>query len=167
MSEDLLLTSPLEPTNEPYAISKIAGIKLCESYNRQYGRDYRSVMPTNLFGPSNNYHPENSHVIPALIRGFHEAKTANSPAVTIWGTGAPLREFLYVDDMAAASVFVMQLPQLIYQSHTTPMKSHINVGFGSDIRIAELAKAVGQCVGVAARGGIWSWVEVGVRGHAT
>lgn len=147
MTEDLLLTGPLEPTNEPYAIAKIAGIKLCESYNRQYGRDYRSVMPTNLYGPGDNYHPENSHVIPALIRRFHEAKTANAPAVTIWGTGTPKREFLYVDDMAAASVFVMQLPQLIYQSHTTPMQSHINVGFGSDIRIAELAKAVGQCVG--------------------
>ena len=147
MAEDVLLTGPLEPTNEPYAIAKIAGIKLCESYNRQYGRDYRSVMPTNLYGPGDNYHPENSHVIPALIRRFHEAKVAGAPEVVIWGTGTPRREFLYVDDMAAASVFVMQLPQSTYQVHTTPMQSHINVGFGSDVSIAELAHAVAQCVG--------------------
>jgi GDP-L-fucose synthase len=151
MAEDVLLTGPLEPTNEPYAIAKIAGIKLCESYNRQYGRDYRSVMPTNLYGPGDNYHAENSHVIPALIRRFHEAKVESAPEVVIWGTGTPKREFLYVDDMAAASVFVMQLPQSTYQTHTQPMQSHINVGFGSDISIAELAKAVGQTVGYAGR----------------
>lgn len=151
MLEDALLTGTLEPTNEPYAIAKIAGIKLCESYNRQYGQihgvDYRSVMPTNLYGPGDNYHSENSHVIPALIRRFHEAKLSNAPAVTIWGTGAPRREFLYVDDMAAASVHVMQLPKAIYNQHTTPMQSHINVGSGSDITIAEVAKAVAQTVG--------------------
>jgi GDP-L-fucose synthase len=151
MAEDVLLTGPLEPTNEPYAIAKIAGIKLCESYNRQYGRDYRSVMPTNLYGPGDNYHPENSHVIPALIRRFHEAKVERAPEVVIWGTGTPRREFLYVDDMAAASVFVMQLSQSAYQTHTTPMQSHINVGFGNDISIAELAQAVGHTVGYAGR----------------
>ena len=151
MSEDALLTGKLEPTNEPYAIAKIAGIKMCESYNRQYGQshgiDYRSVMPTNLYGPGDNYHPENSHVIPALIRRFHEAKIANAPEVVIWGTGTPRREFLYVDDMAAASVFVMQLSKEIYDSQTEPMQSHINVGFGSDVTIAELATAVGAAVG--------------------
>ena len=151
MREDALLTGVLEPTNEPYAIAKIAGIKLCESYNRQYGTshgvDYRSVMPTNLYGPGDNYHPENSHVIPALIRRFHEAKVAGAPSVSIWGSGTPKREFLYVDDMAAASVFVMNLPQATYQQHTQPMLSHINVGFGSDVTIAELAQAVGQAVG--------------------
>ena len=151
MREDALLTGLLEPTNEPYAIAKIAGIKLCESYNRQYGAshgvDYRSVMPTNLYGPGDNYHPENSHVIPALIRRFHEAQVAGSPSVSIWGSGTPKREFLYVDDMAAASVFVMNLPQATYQQHTQPMLSHINVGFGSDVTIAELAQAVGQTVG--------------------
>jgi GDP-L-fucose synthase len=151
MSEDALLTGKLEPTNEPYAIAKIAGIKMCESYNRQYGAthgiDYRSVMPTNLYGPGDNYHPENSHVIPALIRRFHEAKIANSPEVVIWGTGTPRREFLYVDDMATASVFVMDLDKKTYEQHTEPMQSHINVGFGSDITIAELAKAVGDAVG--------------------
>ena len=151
MREDALLTGVLEPTNEPYAIAKIAGIKLCESYNRQYGAshgvDYRSVMPTNLYGPGDNYHPENSHVIPALIRRFHEAKVAGAPSVSIWGSGTPRREFLYVDDMAAASVFVMNLPQATYQQHTQPMLSHINVGFGSDVTIAELARAVGQTVG--------------------
>ena len=151
MREDALLTGLLEPTNEPYAIAKIAGIKLCESYNRQYGAshgvDYRSVMPTNLYGPGDNYHPENSHVIPALIRRFHEAKVAGAPRVSIWGGGTPRREFLYVDDMAAASVFVMNLPQATYQQHTQPMLSHINVGFGSDVTIAELAHAVGQTVG--------------------
>jgi GDP-L-fucose synthase len=151
MAEEALLTGLLEPTNEPYGIAKIAGIKLCESYNRQYGRDYRSVMPTNLYGPGDNYHPENSHVIPALIRRFHEAKVAGAPAVVLWGTGTPRREFLYVDDMSAASVFVMQLPVATYLTHTTPMQSHINVGFGSDISIAELAKAVGQTVGYTGR----------------
>jgi GDP-L-fucose synthase len=151
MSESALLTGRLEPTNEPYAIAKIAGIKLCESYNRQYGSshglDYRSVMPTNLYGPGDNYHPENSHVIPALIRRFHEAKVNQSPRVTIWGTGTPCREFMYVDDMAAASVHVMNLPKAIYDQHTSPMQSFINVGFGSDITIAQLAKTVGQVVG--------------------
>ena len=120
---------------------------MCESYNRQFGCDYRSVMPTNLYGPGDNYHPENSHVIPALIRRFHEAKTRNAPAVAIWGSGTPRREFLYVDDMAAASVFVMNLPQQAYQAQTSPMQSHLNVGFGSDVTIAELAHAVGQAVG--------------------
>jgi len=147
MAEDALLTGTLEPTNEPYAIAKIAGIKMCESYNRQHGRDYRSVMPTNLYGPGDNYHPENSHVIPALIRRFHEAKLSDTPQVAIWGSGAPRREFLYVDDMAAASVFVMNLPLQAYQAQTSPMQSHLNVGFGSDVTIAELAHAVGQAVG--------------------
>jgi GDP-L-fucose synthase len=147
MSEDALLTGTLEPTNEPYGIAKIAGIKLCESYNWQYGRDYRSVMPTNLYGPGDNYHPDNSHVIPALIRRFHEAKVNGLPEVAIWGTGTPRREFLYVDDMAAASVFVMQLPLDVYQSQTKPMQSHINVGYGSDVTIAEVAQAVAQAVG--------------------
>ena len=149
MAEEALLTGPLEPTNEPYAIAKIAGIKLCESYNRQYGRDYRSVMPTNLYGPGDNYHPDNSHVIPALIRRFHEAKVNAATEVVIWGTGTVKREFLYVDDMAAASVFLMQLSRSAYQACTTPMQSHINVGFGSDVRVAELAHAVGQCIGYA------------------
>ena len=151
MSEDALLTGLLEPTNEPYAIAKIAGIKLCESYNRQYGVshgvDYRSVMPTNLFGPGDNYHPENSHVIPALIRRFHEAMLGNAPAVTIWGTGNPRREFLYVDDMAAASLHVMQLPKVTYDRFTSPMQSHLNVGSGADVTIAELARAIAQTVG--------------------
>jgi GDP-L-fucose synthase len=151
MSEDALLTGKLEPTNEPYAIAKIAGIKMCESYNRQYGDthgiDYRSVMPTNLYGPGDNYHPENSHVIPALIRRFHEAKVSDAPEVVIWGTGTPRREFLYVDDMAAASVFVMHLDKKIYNSQTQSMQSHLNVGFGSDVTIAGLAKAVGSAVG--------------------
>ena len=151
MAENALLTGPLEPTNEPYAIAKIAGIKLCESYNRQYGAshgvDYRSVMPTNLYGPGDNYHPQNSHVIPALIRRFHEAKVSGAPSVAIWGSGTPKREFLYVDDMAAASVFVMNLPKATYEQHTSPMQSHINVGFGSDITIAELARSVGQVIG--------------------
>ena len=151
ISESALLTGKLEPTNEPYAISKIAGIKMCESYNRQYGAshdiDYRSVMPTNLYGPGDNYHPENSHVIPALIRRFHEAKVSNVPEVQIWGTGTPRREFLYVDDMAAASVFVMNLDKKTYNYCTEPMQSHINVGFGSDVTIAELAHAVGVAIG--------------------
>ena len=151
MSEDALLTGKLEPTNEPYAIAKIAGIKMCESYNRQYGAshgvDYRSVMPTNLYGPGDNYHPENSHVIPALIRRFHEAKVSNAPEVVIWGTGTPRREFLYVDDMAEASVFVMQLDKKTYDSQTLPMQSHINVGFGSDVTIKELAHTVAKATG--------------------
>ncbi len=151
MTEEALLTGPLEATNEPYAIAKIAGIKLCESYNRQYGAsqgvDYRSVMPTNLYGPGDNYHPENSHVVPALIRRFHEAKTNHTPTVTIWGTGTPHREFLYVDDMASASVHVMNLPKTTYEQHTNPMQSHLNVGFGSDITIAEVARTIGQVVG--------------------
>ena len=151
MVEDALLTGKLEPTNEPYAIAKIAGIKMCESYNRQYGQshgvDYRSVMPTNLYGPGDNYHPENSHVIPALIRRFHEAKIAEAPEVVIWGTGTPRREFLYVDDMASASVFVMDLDKAIYDQHVHPMQSHINVGFGSDVTIYELAHAVAKVTG--------------------
>jgi GDP-L-fucose synthase len=155
MAEDALLTGKLEATNEPYAIAKIAGIKLCESYNRQYGGshgiDYRSVMPTNLYGPGDNYHPENSHVIPALIRRFHEAKEENLSEVIIWGTGAPMREFLYVDDMAAASVFVMDLDKPIYDQHTEPMQSHINVGFGSDITIKELAEVIGKTVGYSGK----------------
>ena len=151
MREDTLLTGMLEPTNEPYAIAKIAGIKLCESYNRQYGQshgvDYRSVMPTNLYGPGDNYHPENSHVIPALIRRFHEAKVNNAPSITIWGTGTPRREFLYVDDMAAASVHVMNLDKATYEQHTQPMLSHINVGCGEDVTILEVAQAVARTVG--------------------
>jgi len=151
MTEDILLTGKLEPTNEPYAIAKIAGIKMCESYNRQYGQshgiDYRSVMPTNLYGPGDNYHPENSHVIPALIRRFHEAKLNHLPEVVIWGTGTPKREFLYVDDMASASVFVMELDKAIYDQSTDPMQSHINVGFGSDVMIAELAVTIASVVG--------------------
>lgn len=151
MREDALLTGVLESTNEPYAIAKIAGIKLCESYNRQYGEshglDYRSMMPTNLYGPGDNYHPENSHVIPALIRRFHEAKVSNAPSVTIWGTGTPMREFLYVDDMAAACVHVMNLDKATYDQHTQPMLSHINVGCGYDITIREVAEAIGKTVG--------------------
>jgi len=155
MREDALLTGPLEPTNEPYAVAKIAGIKMCESYNRQYGAshgvDYRSVMPTNLYGPGDNYHPENSHVIPALIRRFHEAKGNKAQSLTVWGTGTPRREFLYVDDMAAASVHVMNLPKATYDAHTRPMQSQINVGFGQDITIAEVAQAVGQAIGYQGR----------------
>ncbi len=151
MAEDALLTGKLEATNEPYAIAKIAGIKLCESYNRQYGHshgvDYRSVMPTNLYGPGDNYHPENSHVIPALIRRFHEAKQQNSPEVVIWGTGTPMREFLYVDDMAVASIFVMELDKQTYDQCTEPMQSHINVGFGSDVTIRDLAEMISKTVG--------------------
>ena len=151
MSEDALLTGKLEPTNEPYAIAKIAGIKMCESYNRQYGAthgvDYRSVMPTNLYGPGDNYHPENSHVIPALIRRFYEAKVSGTPQVVIWGSGKPYREFLYVDDMAKASVFVMELAKEQYDQVTEPMQSHLNVGFGSDVTIAQLAQAVAKAVG--------------------
>lgn len=147
MREDALLTGQLEVTNEPYAIAKIAGIKLCESYNRQYGTDYRSVMPTNLYGPGDNYHPENSHVIPALIRRFHEAKINNASTVTVWGSGTPKREFLYVDDMAAACVHVLNLEKVIYDQQTQPMCSHINVGVGYDITILDLAKSVAKAVG--------------------
>jgi GDP-L-fucose synthase len=147
MAEDALLTGPLEFTNEPYAVAKIAGIKLCESYNRQYGRDYRSVMPTNLYGPGDNYHAENSHVIPALLRRFHEAKEKKALEVAIWGTGTPKREFLYVDDMAAASVFVMNLPPSDYQAQVQPQLSHINVGYGEDVTIAELAHTIAKVVG--------------------
>jgi GDP-L-fucose synthase len=151
MAEDALLTGQLELTNQPYAIAKIAGIKLCESYNRQYGRDYRSVMPTNLYGPGDNYHPENSHVIPALLRRFHEAKQKGMAEVAIWGTGTPRREFLYVDDMAAASVFVMNLSLPAYESQVQPQLSHINVGYGSDVTIAELAQTVAKVVAYPGR----------------
>lgn len=147
MSEQALLTGVLESTNEPYAIAKIAGIKLCESYNRQYGRDYRSVMPTNLYGVNDNFHPENSHVIPALLRRFHEAKMSNAPEVVAWGTGKPMREFLYVDDMAQACVFVMNLDKASYDTHTEPMLSHINVGTGVDCTIKELTETVAKVVG--------------------
>lgn len=147
MTETALLMGKLEPTNEPYAIAKIAGIKLCESYNRQYGTDYRSVMPTNLYGPGDNYHPENSHVVPAMIRRFHEAKLADAPFVTIWGTGRAKREFLFVDDMAAACVHTMALPHEQYVASTNPMESHINVGTGEDLSIGELAGLVAEAVG--------------------
>lgn len=147
MGEDALLTGALEPTNEPYAVAKIAGIKLCESYNRQYGTDYRSVMPTNLYGPGDNYHPENSHVIPAMLRRFHEAKLANAPSVAVWGTGTPRREFLYVDDMAAACVHVMNLSPSVWAANTKPMQCLLNVGYGSDVSIAELARSVAAAVG--------------------
>ena len=149
--EEYLMSGMLEPTNEPYAMAKIAGIKLCESYNRQYGTDYRSVMPTNLYGPGDNYHPENSHVIPALMRRFQEAKMSGAPEVVIWGSGKPMREFLYVDDMAAASVYVMNLPPEVYAANTDPMHSHINVGTGQDVTIAELARLVGETVGYRGR----------------
>lgn len=151
MSEDALLTATLEPTNEPYAIAKISGIKLCESYNRQYGRDYRSVMPTNLYGENDNFHPENSHVIPALLRRFHEAKINGDKEVVAWGSGKPMREFLYVDDMAAASIFVMNLDEAIYQRETQPMLSHINVGSGIDCTIKELTETVAKVVGYKGR----------------
>ncbi|MFQ2430510.1 GDP-L-fucose synthase family protein [Aeromonas caviae] len=147
MFESVLLTGVLESTNEPYAIAKIAGIKLCESYNRQYGRDYRSVMPTNLYGENDNFHPENSHVIPALMRRFHEAKEAGDAEVVVWGTGTPMREFLYVDDMAAASVHVMELDSETYQANTQPMLSHINVGTGVDCTIREMAETMAKVVG--------------------
>lgn len=147
MQESALLTGILEPTNEPYAIAKIAGIKLCESYNRQYGRDYRSVMPTNLYGINDNFHPENSHVIPALLRRFHEAKLNQLSEVVAWGTGSPMREFLHVDDMAQASIFIMNLDRDIYDQHTQPMLSHINVGTGVDCTIKELTETVAKVVG--------------------
>jgi GDP-L-fucose synthase len=151
MREDALLTGPLEPTNEPYAVAKIAGIKLCESYQRQYGRDYRSVMPTNLYGPNDNYHPENSHVVPALLRRFHEAVQQNAPEVVIWGTGTPKREFLHVDDMAEACVHVMELPEATYRAATKPMLSHINVGTGEDCSIRELAETIARVTGYQGR----------------
>jgi len=151
MREDALLTGVLESTNEPYAIAKIAGIKLCESYNRQYGRDYRSVMPTNLYGPHDNFHPENSHVIPALLRRFHEAVLSNAEEVVIWGSGTPMREFLHVDDMAAASVYVMELDAVTYRANTQPMLSHINVGSGVDCTIRELAETIARVTGFKGR----------------
>lgn len=147
MTEDALLTGPLEPTNEPYAIAKIAGIKLCESYRRQHGCDFRSVMPTNLYGPGDNYHPENSHVVPALIRRFHEARRAGARSVTLWGTGTPRREFLHVDDMAAACLHVLALPEAVYTAATRPQQGHLNVGSGSDVTIGELAQAIARVVG--------------------
>ena len=145
--ESSLLQGALEPTNEPYAIAKIAGIKLCESYNRQYGTDYRSVMPTNLYGINDNFHPENSHVVPALLRRFHEAKMQDLPSVTVWGSGSPMREFLYVDDMADACLHVMNLPKEVYGEHVLPMSSHINVGTGKDCTIRELANTIARAVG--------------------
>ena len=147
MHEDALLTNVLEPTNEPYALAKIAGIKLCESYNRQHGTDFRSVMPTNLYGINDNFHPENSHVIPALMRRFHEAKVNNDAEVVVWGTGNAMREFLYVDDMAQASLFVLELDEKTYQANTKPMLSHINVGTGKDVTIREMAETMKQVVG--------------------
>ena len=144
MKEEALVTGVLEPTNEPYAVAKIAGIKLCENYNRQYGRDYRSVMPTNLYGPNDNFHPENSHVVPALLKRFHEATKRGDNEVVIWGSGKPQREFLHVDDMAAACVHVMELDDAIYQAHTQPMLSHINVGTGVDCSIRELAETIAR-----------------------
>jgi GDP-L-fucose synthase len=149
MPETALLTGILESTNEPYAIAKIAGIKLCESFNRQYGTDFRSVMPTNLYGQNDNFHLENSHVIPALIRRFHDAKVANEPSVTVWGSGNAMREFLHVDDMAAASLFIFNLPKHQYAAFTEPMLSHINVGTGVDVTIRELAETVKTVTGFA------------------
>ncbi|ADO47898.1 GDP-L-fucose synthase [[Enterobacter] lignolyticus] len=151
MAESALLQGTLEPTNEPYAIAKIAGIKLCESYNRQYGRDYRSVMPTNLYGPHDNFHPSNSHVIPALLRRFHEAAQNNAADVVVWGSGTPMREFLHVDDMAAASIHVMELDREVWQENTQPMLSHINVGSGVDCTIRELAQTIAKVVGFKGR----------------
>ncbi|MDB9697922.1 GDP-L-fucose synthase [Planktomarina temperata] len=151
MKEDALLTGVLEPTNEPYAIAKIAGVKMCESYNRQYGRDYRSVMPTNLYGPGDNYHPENSHVVPALIRRFHEAKENKHDEVVVWGSGRPKREFLYVHDMAEASILIHSLPKKTYDLHTRPMQSHINIGSGKDVSIEEIAEIIKSVVGFEAK----------------
>jgi GDP-L-fucose synthase len=151
MAENMLLTGVLEPTNEPYAIAKIAGVKICESYNRQYGTDYRSVMPTNLYGPGDNYHSENSHVIPGLLRRFHEAKQNAAPEVLIWGTGAPMREFLYVDDMAEACLHIMELDPESYARNTQPTLSHINIGTGEDLSIQDLAKTIGEIVGYQGR----------------
>lgn len=151
MKEEMLMMGYLEPTNEPYAIAKIAGIKLCESYNRQYGTDFRSVMPTNLYGPGDNYHPENSHVIPAMLRRYHEAVQQQAPEVVIWGSGTPMREFLHVDDMAAATVHVMNLDAVTYQAHTRPMLSHINVGTGVDCTTRELAQTIAKVTGFTGR----------------
>jgi GDP-L-fucose synthase len=151
MGEEALLTGPLEATNEPYAIAKIAGIKLCESYNRQHGRDYRSVMPTNLYGPGDNFHSENSHVVPALLRRFHEAAQSGAHEVMVWGSGTPMREFLHVDDMAAACVHVMDLPLPLYLQHTRPMLSHVNVGSGIDCTIRELAETIARVTGFSGR----------------
>ena len=151
MREDALLTGVLEPTNEPYALAKIAGIKLCESYNRQHGTDFRSVMPTNLYGVNDNFHPENSHVIPALMRRFHEAKINNDAEVTVWGTGNAMREFLYVDDMAKASLFVLELDEKTYKANTQPMLSHINVGTGEDVTIREMAETMRDVIGYTGR----------------
>jgi nucleoside-diphosphate-sugar epimerase len=151
MAEDALLTGVLEPTNEPYAIAKIAGIKLCESYNRQHGMDYRSVMPTNLYGPGDNFHPENSHVMPAMMRRFHEAVQQGRDEVVVWGTGTPRREFLHVDDMAEASLFVMNLGRAAYEANTQPMLSHINVGTGEDVSIRELAETLAEVTGFKGR----------------
>lgn len=147
MPETSLLTGTLESTNEPYAVAKIAGIKLCESYNRQHGTDYRSVMPTNLYGPNDNFHPSNSHVVPAMLRRFHEAVQAGASEVTVWGTGTPMREFLHVDDMAEASLFVMELDRAIYEANVTPMLSHINVGTGTDVTIRQLAETIAEITG--------------------
>jgi len=151
MKEDVLLTGTLEQTNEPYAIAKIAGIKLCESYNRQYGRDYRSVMPTNLYGPGDNYHPENSHVVPGLIRKFHEAKVNGQETVVVWGTGNPRREFLYVDDMAKACVFILELNKHEFENNIKKMQSHVNIGIGIDLTIRELAQTIKKVVGYEGR----------------
>lgn len=151
MRENALLTGTLEPTNEPYAIAKIAGIKLCESYNRQFGVDYRSVMPTNLYGPGDNFHPENSHVLPALMRRFHEAAQTGAEEVTVWGSGTPMREFLHVDDMAEASLFVLNLDKATYDRETDPMLSHINVGSGTDVTIRELAETIAEVTGFKGR----------------
>ena len=151
MPESALLTGTLEPTNEPYAVAKIAGIKLCESYNRQYGVDYRSVMPTNLYGPGDNFHPENSHVLPALMRRIHQATLENAPEVVVWGSGRPMREFLHVDDMAEASLFVLDLAPDVYRAETQPMLSHINVGTGTDVTIAELARTIADTAGYKGR----------------
>jgi len=147
MREDALLTDVLEPTNEPYAVAKIAGIKLCESYNRQYGTDFRSVMPTSLYGVNDNFHPENSHVIPALMRRFHKAKVNGDAKVIVWGTGKAMREFLYVDDMAKASLFVLELDEKTYQANTKSMLSHINVGTGKDVTIKKMAETMKEVVG--------------------
>ncbi len=151
MGEDALLTGPLEPTNEPYAIAKIAGIKLCESYRRQYGADFRSVMPTNLYGPGDNYHPENSHVIPALIRRFDEARRNGDDKVVVWGSGTPRREFLHVDDLAAACVHVMGLPRDAWEAATKPQQGHLNIGTGEDLTIRELAELIARVTGYTGR----------------
>jgi GDP-L-fucose synthase len=151
MAEDALLTGVLEPTNEPYAIAKIAGIKLCESYNRQYGTDYRSVMPTNLYGPGDNFHPTNSHVMPAMMRRFHQAVKDSHDEVVVWGTGEPRREFLHVDDMAEASLFVLAVDRAVYEANTEPMLSHINVGTGTDVSISELADILADVIGFSGR----------------